>query len=360
MSSEQTGVLLVNLGTPDAPTTAAVRRYLREFLSDPAVIDIPAPARWLLVHALIVPFRAPRSAAAYRKVWTPAGSPLLVHGQALVERVRARLPATPVELAMRYGRPSISSALAGLHASGCTRIVVVPLYPHEAQSSTGTCRTAVGGAAAALDPAPSLAIVPPFFDHPGFVAAFAERGRAVLRALDPDHVLFSYHGLPERHIRRADPTGAHCLAHAGCCDTLDGRNRGCYRAQCHATSRALARALSLPDGAWSTSFQSRLGRTKWIEPYTDVVLDELAARGIRRLAVFCPAFVADCLETLEEIEIRAAQQFVAAGGERLALVPSLDSEPRWVDTVLELIAAAGGPREPGAAPPPGPAHPPAE
>jgi ferrochelatase len=330
------GLLLVNLGTPEAPTPAAVRRYLREFLSDPRVLDIGPVGRALLLNLVILPFRPARSAAAYRLVWTERGSPLRFHGEDLARAVATELgDGWAVELAMRYGRPAIGPALDRLRDAGASRIVVFPLYPHAASSSVGSTLEAVYRAAGERWNVPSLEVVPPFFAEPGFVEAFARVGEPAIAALGADHVLFSYHGLPERHMRKSD-YGAHCLTTPTCCDALGVVNRDCYRAQCYATTRALAARLGLAEGGYSTAFQSRLGRTPWIRPYTDRVLVELAGRGVKRLAVFCPAFVADCLETLEEIALRGRADFRAAGGEELALVPSLNATPAWIDCVVDL------------------------
>lgn len=332
------GLLLVNLGTPDEPTAPAVRRYLRQFLSDPRVLDINPVGRAALLNLVILPRRPAQSAEAYRKIWDPVlGSPLLFHSRDLTRLVGERLGAGwQVELGMRYGSPSIESALEALRTAGADAIVVLPLYPQYAASSTGSSLEEVYRLAAARWNTPSIAAVPPFYDQGSFIAAFAAVGRPILASERPDHVLFSFHGLPERHMRKSDESGRHCLASPGCCDRVDGVNRNCYRAQSYATARALAAALSLDGDSWSVSFQSRLGRTPWIRPYTDVVLDELAARGVKRLAVFCPAFVADCLETLEEIGIRGRDQFRAAGGDDLVLVPSLNSSPAWVDAVVDM------------------------
>jgi len=339
MAGGRTGVLLLNLGTPDSPGTRDVRRYLREFLSDPRVIDIPALPRWLLVNLVIAPFRPRTSAAAYRKIWRPDGSPLLVNGLALRDGVAAALgPDHVVELGMRYGRPALAEALGRLVASDVDRIMALPLFPQWADSSTGSAVARLEEAADALPHAPPIETLPAFFDDPGFVAAFAAVARPVLAAARPEHVLFSYHGLPERQVRAADPTGAHCLAGDACCAAPPAPVlRHCYRAQCFATTRALAAALGLPADGQSTAFQSRLGRTPWIRPYTDLVLPELHARGVRRVAVMCPSFVADCLETLEEIGIRAREQWHALGGEDLTLVPSLNAHPRWIEAVATLI-----------------------
>ncbi len=339
--ADPTWVLLINLGTPASPRTADVRRYLREFLSDPRVIDIPAVPRWLLVNAVIAPFRSPKSAEAYAKVWREDGSPLLAHGRALRDAVAAALgPDHVVALGMRYGKPSIAEALDRLLAAGVSRLVALPLFPQFAESSTGSALACLAEAVAARPGCPEPVTIRDYFADPGFIEAFAEVARPVLAETKPEYVLFSYHGLPERQVKAADASGAHCLMRDDCCDAVGAANRECYRAQCFATTRALARALELPPDAHSVAFQSRLGRTPWIGPYTDVVLPELAAKGIRRIAVMCPAFTADCLETLEEIGLRAREQWREAGGDVLTLVPSLNAHPRWVRAVAELVRAA--------------------
>jgi len=330
------GLLLLNLGTPDSPRTGDVRRYLREFLSDPRVVDINPVGRWLLLNLIILPFRPAKSGHAYQSIWTPQGSPLLVLSQALAAEVRKALAGElEVELGMRYGNPSIPSALAKLKARGVTELVVFPLYPQNAASSTSSSLDRVYEVLRESWEVPPVKVVPPFFDDAGFLDAFAEQARPVLERLRADFVLFSFHGLPVRHIKKSEPTAGYCQV-SRCCDALTLENRGCYRAQSFFTARALAQRLGLDASKYSVSFQSRLGRTEWVKPYTDIVLPELAQRGVKRLAVMCPAFVADCLETLEEIGIRAREQFRAAGGEELALVPSLNASPKWVETVVRL------------------------
>jgi protoporphyrin/coproporphyrin ferrochelatase len=337
------GVLLVNLGTPDAPEPAAVRRFLREFLSDPRVLDINPASRAVLLYGIILPVRPARSAAAYQKVWMPQGSPLLVHSRALTERLRDALgPEWAVELGMRYGRPSLAEALVLLRNRGVRELTVVPLYPHYASSSTGSTLEEVYRLVGAAWNVEALRVLPPFYDHPAFLEAFATVGRPVLAEARPEHTLFSFHGLPERQIRKSDPTGAHCFSKPSCCDEQVPANRWCYRAQCVFTARALAERLGLESGRWTVTFQSRLGRTPWIKPYTDLVIPELARGGVKRLAVFCPAFVADCLETLEEIGIRARDQFLAHGGEALTLVPSLNAHPAWVRALVQMLRASRG------------------
>ncbi len=337
--ADVTGVLLAQLGTPASPAVPDVRRYLREFLSDPRVIDLPAPARWLLVNAVIAPFRAPKSAHAYQAIWLPQGSPLLVNSRAFAEALQRELGAGfRVALGMRYGAPRLEGAFNELCDAGVSRIVAFPLYPQVAESSSGTAIAAIRAAAAKRANPPPLAFVPAFFADGGFLEALAAEARLVLERARCDHVLFSYHGLPERHVRAADASRAHCLASASCCEAPPAAVlANCYRAQCHATTRAVARALALPSERVTTAFQSRLGRDPWIKPWTDEELPRLAARGVKRLAVLCPSFVADCLETLEEIGIRARAQWLALGGEELALVPCVNASPAWVRAASERV-----------------------
>lgn len=339
----RTGVLLINLGTPASPSVADVRRYLREFLSDPRVIDLPPLGRWMLLNLVILPFRPKRSAEAYSKVWLADGSPLLVYEERLARAAGGLLGERfVVELGMRYGSPSIASALARLAKAAVERIVVLPLFPQYASASTGSALERVFDVVGASWTVPDIVTIGAFYDHPKFIEPFARIAKPILEAFRPDHVLFSYHGLPERHVTKCDATGRHCLVADECCATIVEANRHCYRAQCYATTRALAGALGLVPALHSVSFQSRLGRTPWIKPYTDWVLPELSNKGVKRLAVMCPAFVADCLETLEEIGIRAKEDWRRLGGEDLLLVPSLNAEPIWVEAVADLIRNAAG------------------
>jgi ferrochelatase len=334
------GVLLVNLGTPASPEVRDVRRYLREFLHDPRVIDVAAPLRWLIVELAILPFRPRASAAAYRKIWLDQGSPLLVHSRALALGLATELGDDyRVALAMRYGAPSIETGLGELRAAGAERVVLAPLFPQYATSSTESAVEAVRRAASGLE----LAVLEPFYDDAGFIEAWAELAAPALERLRPDHVLMSFHGLPERQILPLDATGRHCFASPDCCDAVGDANRLCYRAHCFATARALARALELPDARYEVAFQSRLGRTPWSQPYTDQRIRELAASGVRRLAVLCPSFVADCLETTEEIGIRGREQWREAGGEELCLVPCPNADPRWVRALAELVRRTAQP-----------------
>lgn len=334
-SSERPGLLLTNLGTPDEPSTPAVRRYLREFLSDPRVLDIPGPVRAMLVNGIIAPLRGPKSAEAYRTVWTEAGSPLLAISLQLRDALRRELDGLPIELGMRYGNPSLASALDALLEAGCDRIVLMPLYPQYASSSTGSTVEAVYRLAGERWNTPSLEVVPAFYDAPWFLDPQAELVRERRESAKTEHVLFSYHGLPERHCRKSDPTGAHCLANENCCASLVDANRHCYRAQCMASTRGLAERLGLGPDDHTVAFQSRLGRDPWIRPFTDEVVVDLAKRGVKRLLVACPSFTVDCLETIEEIGDRAREDFEQAGGEHLELVPCLNADPRWVRGLSE-------------------------
>jgi ferrochelatase len=337
------GLLLINLGTPDAPEPGPVRTYLKEFLSDPRVVDIPAIGRWLLLNLFILPFRPKKSAAAYRKIWTEAGSPLLTNHLALAQALQRELgDGVLVAPAMRYGSPSLASGLATLRQAGIDRILILPLYPQYSSAATGSTLEAVFTQAAQLWNVPSLQVMPPFYDDPGFIAAVASQAQPVIADLDPDHVLFSFHGVPERQVRKGDPSGRHCLTATDCCALIGPNNQYCYRAHCVQTARLTAETLGLAEDQWSISFQSRLGRTPWITPFTDVVLDEMAAKGVKRLAVVSPSFTADCLETLEEIGIRALEDFRAKGGDKLVLVPSLNAEPVWVTAVAGMVRHALG------------------
>lgn len=332
------GLLLSNLGSPQAPTAAAVRPYLRQFLTDRRVIDIPWLWRQILVRGIIAPFRAPRSARAYAKVWTPQGSPLVVHSRALAAKVSERLgPEWKVALGMRYGKPSLESALGELVGAGCRQILVLPLYPQYASATTGSTVEEIWRLAGRFENIPDLAVLPSFPEHPGFVQAQADRIAPLLRRGPDEHVLFSFHGLPERQIRKADATGR-CLGE-GCCATLSDTNRLCYKAQCHATARALAHRLELPESAWTVSFQSRLGRIPWIGPSTESSVRDLAARGCRNLVVATPAFVADCLETLEEVGIGLRETFLAAGESSFSLAPCPNSGDDWAIVVARMATS---------------------
>jgi len=340
-TTSPTGVLLVNLGTPESPKPSDVRPYLREFLSDPRVIDISPLGRFLLLELVILPFRPKKSGEAYEKIWTERGSPLLFHGLDLSKKVQQRLGAgCVVELGMRYGRPSIAQALGRLRRRGVDRIVVFPLFPQYSSAATGSALEKVFAEAGKLWNTPYLQVVPPFYDHPGFIDSCANVARKTLDGSKAEVVIFSFHGLPERHCIKSDTTGSHCLKRADCCASIVEANRHCYRAQCFETARALADRLGVPEEQRIICFQSRLGRTPWIRPYTDEVIVDLAKRGVKRAVILSPAFVADCLETIEELGIRAVESFRAAGGEELRVVPAVNSEDDWADGVVAIMRDA--------------------
>ena len=337
-----TGVLLLQLGTPDSTSVSDVRKYLREFLSDPRVLDIPAPARALLLYTVILPFRPRRSAEAYRKIWTDEGSPLTVHTSALAELLQKRLgDGYRVAFGMRYQSPPIADAVADLAEAGCERVIVLPLFPQYASAAGGSASEAALRALAGSWNVPVVQNLGAFYDDPGFLRAVAEVARPALDEFGADHVLFSYHGLPEKQVRKSDTTGEWCLAGDSCCDRITIANRFCYRAQCFATTRGLVAELDLPEGTYSTTFQSRLAGQKWIQPYTDEEMPRLYARGVRRLAVLTPSFTADCLETIEEIGIRGREQWEGLGGDDLLVVPCVNSSPSWVNAVADLVKKAG-------------------
>ena len=335
---EMIGLLLVNLGSPGAPTTEALRTYLQQFLMDPEVIDIPGILRWPLVHWFVVPRRARDSAALYQKIWTDHGSPLIQHSRLFAKALEDELKdqeGLMIALGMRYGEPSIRQALKNLPLKQLDRLIVFPLYPQYAQSSTLTAQMQVLEDLESLGQ-DELAVkwIEPFYSDSRYIDAVKAVSREPLEAFRPDFSLFSFHGLPERHLKRLHTT---CLLTENCCAKINGDNRNCYRAQCFSTAHAVAAALGIPTDRYSISFQSRLGRTPWIQPYTDFVIQDLPATGIKRLAVFCPSFVADCLETLDEIDNREKERFLNAGGEELRLMPSLNDHPAWVRAAGEFI-----------------------
>ena len=326
-------VLLVNLGSPASPRTADVKPYLDEFLMDPYVLDFPAPLRALLVRGLILPTRPAKSAAAYAQIWTDAGSPLIVISQQMQHALEA-LMEMPVGLAMRYGEPSVANGIDELlaRAGAIDELIVVPLYPHYAMASTKTVEVAVEAALAKRGV--TYRFVGPFFEDPAYLDALAASARAAIPA-DTQCVLFSYHGIPKRHVRKMDPTGSHCLASGDCCSTPSIAHATCYRHQVIATTEGVAQRLGLDAAAYTFAFQSRLGGG-WLEPFSDRELIALPARGVKRLAVICPSFVADCLETLEEMAIRGRASFLESGGESFTYVPCLNDDPAWIAALAAL------------------------
>lgn len=336
----RTGVLCIQLGTPEAPTARALRPYLREFLSDPRVIDIGAIPSWLLLNLAILPFRPKKSAHAYAKVWTEEGSPLAVHSHRLVAGLQRHLGKADykVALAMRYGQPSIDSVLEELLSEPLDEIVILPLYPQYASASTGSSLEKVFASIGRRWNVPAIRVIPPFFDAPGYIESVAEKVRPYLASMRPDAVLFTYHGLPERQIQKSAYSEHGCLKRDDtCCAAITKDNAFCYRAQCFATTRALAEALNLEKHQILNAFQSRLGRTPWIKPYTDEVLVQLPSRGVKRLLVVSPSFTADCLETLEEMGMRGRESFLAAGGEKFELVPTVNESESFIQAIAGWI-----------------------
>ncbi len=328
------GILLVNLGSPDSPSVGDVRRYLNEFLMDGRVIDTPWPLRRLIVGMILI--RRPKeSAHAYQKIWTPAGSPLIVSSRHVLEKLRQRMTA-PLELAMRYQNPTIGSAIRRLRDANVDHLLSIPLFPHYAMSSYESAAERVKEVAGKIAPGMKIETQPPFFDAPDYITALtASAGDYLERGYD--HLLFSFHGIPERHLRNSDPTRRHCLVAENCCQVNSPAHATCYRAQCFKTVAAFVQEAKVPDGKYSVSFQSRLGKDPWLKPYTDFELAELPRRGVKKLLVICPAFVSDCLETLEEIAMRGRETFLAAGGKEFEQIPCLNEHRLWV-VALEKMA----------------------
>jgi ferrochelatase len=326
------GVLLVNLGSPDSPAVPDVRRYLREFLMDGRVLDAPWPVRFFVVHGLILPSRPKQSAEAYHAIWKPEGSPLVVTSRRVQELLQQRLD-VPVELAMRYQNPSIPAAIEALSRRGIQRLLLIPLFPHFAMSSYETAVERVREVLGRRAPHIELVVQPPYYDHPDYIEALVASARPHLDGMD--HLLFSFHGIPERHLRKSDPSHAHCLSSPDCCERAHPAHATCYRAQCLKTAKAFVDRTGLRNT--SIAFQSRLGRDPWLRPYTDHELERLPGQGIRRLRVICPAFVSDCLETLEEIGIRGRETFLGAGGTDFALIPCLNEHPAWIAALKGMV-----------------------
>lgn len=333
-----TGVLLINLGTPDSPSTSDVRKYLKEFLNDPRVIDIAPVSRWLLVNLIIVPFRSPKSAKLYSEIWREDGvSPLLYYSIKQLELLRDALGKDyRVELAMRYQSPSINEALEKLKRPEIKKIIVFPLFPQYASASTGSVHEKVMSLVKNWQVIPEMEFIGSFSTDSGFIKAFAEKGKQYNHAAY-DHVIFSFHGLPERQIRKADQVN-YCLKE-NCCSSLNEKNTNCYRAQCHATARLIAEELNIAEEKYTITFQSRLGKDPWIKPYTDNVLKERAKAGNKKILMFAPAFVSDCLETLHEIKVEYNELFKKEGGEKVDMVESLNDSPAWIQTMKNIVCS---------------------
>ncbi|MDB5132473.1 MAG: hemH [Mucilaginibacter sp.] len=334
------GVLLVNLGTPDSPETKDVRRYLGEFLMDPRVIDINAFSRALLVKGIIVPFRSPKSAKLYKTIWSDeTGSPLLHYSKLQLKLLRERLGDDyQVELAMRYQNPSIESALKKLKAGLVDSIQVIPLFPQYASASTGSVYDKVMQLLAEWPTKPSISFINSFHDNELMIETFANNAKKY-QPETFDHILFSFHGLPQRQLIKSDHTHNHCLKTSDCCAVLTDANKFCYSAQSHHTARLIAEKLNIPKEKYTICFQSRLGSDPWVQPYTTEVVAKLANEGKKRLLVFCPAFVADCLETVYEVTEEYGGEFKALGGEHVQLVESLNDASTWIEALEQMVKA---------------------
>lgn len=342
MTNFKTGVLIVNLGTPDSPSVPDVRKYLREFLMDGRVIDYPLIPRWMLVNLIIAPFRSPKSAKIYQELWTAEGSPLKIYGEKNERQLQQALGYEYiVKLAMRYQSPSIESSLTFLRDAGVKKIIVIPFFPQYASATTGSVYEEVMRLVTKWQVIPEIDFVNYFHDRPRFIQGFVDNAQDQMQAYDYEHFIFSYHGVPARHIRKGDYTNTTCKL-GSCCDSITPQNQLCYRAQCFATTRVLVAKLGLKEGTYTTCFQSRLGRETWVQPYTEDVIKDLAAKGIKSVLAFSPAFVADCLETTLEVGDEYKELFEEQGGEHWELVASLNDSDNWIELLKELVLEKSG------------------
>jgi protoporphyrin/coproporphyrin ferrochelatase len=333
----KSAILLVNLGSPESPSTKDLKPYLKEFLMDERVIDIPKWLRTLIVKGMIVPFRSPKSAAKYKTVWTEEGSPLIAHTRKQSELLQERTE-LPVYYSMRYGNPSTALILQKMHEENpaLEQIILLPLYPHYAMSSYETAVEQVKELHALAKYSSFLQIVKPFYNRPSYIRALSDSIKPYLSQAF-DHVLFSYHGIPERHVKKTDCTGSHCLQATNCCNTSSAAHDFCYRHQIITTTNLVAEELDLNKSDYSFSFQSRLGRDAWLKPFTVNQLKEFPSKGIKNLLIVCPAFVSDCLETLEEIAVEGKEIFIKNGGESFKMIPALDENKLWIDCMEEMV-----------------------
>lgn len=339
----RTGLLLLNIGTPASTSVEDVRSYLGRFLADDRVIEIsPPPLKALLLQVLLAT-RPASSAENYKKVWSERGSPLLYHSEDLAEAMQLELGDDfVVRIGMAYSEPFVEDALRALSAAGVDDVALLPMFPHYASSTTGSILANAYRTAAEVFCTPFLKVITPFYDSPYYLTSMTDLISPFIgpRGTEVDHLLFSFHGLPEAQCSRTDSTGSRCLKQPGCCSAMVQENRNCYRAQCFETARLLAERLELKDGSWSVAFQSRLtlrGTIQWIRPYTDEALARLAEAGVKRLAVVAPSFTSDCVETLEELGITGREQFGEAGGEELVVIPCLNSSGSWVSALSEIV-----------------------
>lgn len=332
------GVLIINLGSPDAPTPEAVKPYLDEFLMDERVIDLPYLLRALIVRGIILRSRPKKTAKAYSKIWWEGGSPLLVISENTKMKIQQRTE-LPVALAMRYGNPSIQAGLQELVNQGVTEVLLVPMYPQYAMATTETVVVKAQEVQQKFFPQLRLSTLPPFFDNEQYISNLANVIREDLAQFDYEHLLFSYHGVPERHIKKTDPTKKHKKIVDGeyCCQPGTPEAQYCYRTHCFETTRLVTEKLGIPKDKYTITFQSRLGIDKWLEPFTSDKVEELAKEGVKKLAVVTPAFLADCIETLEEIQMEAGKDFKENGGEEFHMIPCLNDRDEWMDTLAGWI-----------------------
>lgn len=330
------GVLLVNLGSPKSPEPKDVKPYLDEFLMDKYVIDVPFLLRALLVRGIILRKRPEESAHAYKKIWWEEGSPLMVLSERMHKKVQAKTE-IPVALAMRYGEMTIEKGLQELHEQGVTEVLLFPLYPQYAMASTLTILVLAEEIRKKKFPHMKFTDVPAFYNKPDYIKNLADLMKKHLEGFDYDQLVFSYHGIPERHIRKTDVTKSHCKIDGSCCSTPSAAHAFCYRHQCYETTRLVVEQLNIPKEKYCQTFQSRLAGDKWLEPYTDIEINNMPAKGIKKIAVVTPAFVTDCLETLEEIAMRAKEDFVENGGQEFLAIPCLNDDDSWVETVTNWI-----------------------
>jgi ferrochelatase len=330
------GILLVNLGSPDSTSTKDVRTYLNEFLMDERVIDIPYWKRFLIVKGIILRVRPKKSAMAYKKIWWKEGSPLVVISERFTKKLKTKTN-IPIALGMRYGSMSIKKAIQELYNKGVTEILLVPLYPHYAMSSYETVVVKTETICRQDFPNIKLDVLPVFYNNRDYINIMSDNISGHLKGFDYNHILFSYHGIPERHIYKSDPTKSHCKIDGSCCNIASEAHKTCYRHQCFETTKAIAKTLNLKEGTYSNSFQSRLLKDPWLKPYTDFEFERLAKEGKTKLAVIAPAFVSDCLETLEEIAIEGKKQFIKAGGKNYKYIPCLNDNDQWVAVMHDWI-----------------------
>lgn len=328
-------VLLVNLGSPDSTKVSDVRRYLKQFLMDPRVLDSSPLVRWLVVNLCILPSRPKETSKAYSRIWTKDGSPLIIYSKDLQKAIAENVD-MPVELAMSYGNPSIPRAIERLRDQSIEELFVIPLYPHYAMSSYETAIVAVMEAICKIAPNIKATVLQPFYKEPDYIEALVESAESYLNE-GFDHLLFSFHGLPERHLVKGDPSGAHCMKVPDCCNTCNPAHASCYKHQCLQTVKYFVEKAKIPESKYSVSFQSRLGRDPWLKPYTDYRFKELPKDGVKKLLVISPAFVADCLETLEELAMAGKETFIEAGGEIFHQIPCLNMNPKWIQFLIKRI-----------------------